>query len=347
MFTSPRLIDSGPFYLRLALLAALLTLVPSYASAQSVGANRGLPGAGGRYAIKGHIYSPSGRPVEAGLRVTLESPNTTTLSTVTDSDGSFIFTSIEAGEYRLTVEGGKQFEDAVEHPNIYREASADVILAIQLRYKPGSDPALAGVPKEAADLYAKGSDEAKKGDSKKAIEHLSGAVALYPNFAAALNQLGVQYLKQNQPDKATEALQKAAKLSPNDYQPRLNLGIALMNKKDFAGAEAALREALKLNENLPTAHMYLGIALLNMSRDPQTKQYDMAKYNEAQKELETAVASNHPEVALAHKYLGGIYAGNRDYKRGANELEIYLKLSPKAPDADKIKAAISDLRSKK
>jgi regulator of sirC expression with transglutaminase-like and TPR domain len=67
---------------------------------------------------------------------------------------------------------------------------------------------------------------------------------------------------------------------------------------------------------------------------------------EAQKEFEAAVSSNSSEVAAAHRYLGGIYWGNRDYKRAADELEAYLKLSPNAPDAEKTKQAIKELRSK-
>jgi regulator of sirC expression with transglutaminase-like and TPR domain len=51
-------------------------------------------------------------------------------------------------------------------------------------------------------------------------------------------------------------------------------------------------------------------------------------------------------VAVAHKYLGGIYWGLRDYKRAANELETYLKLVPKAADAERTRAAIKDLRTK-
>jgi len=92
--------------------------------------------------------------------------------------------------------------------------------------------------------------------------------------------------------------------------------------------------------------MYLGIALLTTSRDEKTKQYDMTKYTEAQKELEVAASTGKDEVGMAHRYLGGIYAGNRDYKRAADELETYLKLVPKAPDAERTKNAIKELRSK-
>jgi tetratricopeptide (TPR) repeat protein len=346
MFTPSSLIPKGRH-----LLAALMLLLPlCSAQAQGVGSSRNAPGtSGGIHKIQGVVYLPSGKPSETQFRVTIEATNTGILNTVTDSNGKFIFSGLEAGDYRVTVEGGKEFQNEYETASIYREVSAGgrtIQLSIQMKYKPQFNPALAGTPPDAMDLYTKGIESVKKGDSKKAVEQLSGAVALYPNFGVALNELGVQYLKLNQPDKAAEVLQRAVRLSPADFSPHLYYGIALLNKKDFAGAETQLREAIKINNNLPTAHMYLGIALLTLSRDEQTKQYDMAKYGEAQKELEAAAASNRAEVAMAHKYLGGIYMGNKEYKRAADELEIYLKLSPKAPDADKLKVIIKDLRSK-
>ena len=84
-----------------------------------------------------------------------------------------------------------------------------------------------------------------------------------------------------------------------------------------------------MNNAAPTAHMYLGITLLSLSRDEKTKEFYADKYAEAQKELETAVASGKNEVGLAHRYLGGIYWGNKDYKRAADEFEVYLKFAPK------------------
>ena len=218
-------------------------------------------------------------------------------------------------------------------------------VAISLKLK-GTANAFGKIPKEARDLYSKGMDAAAKGDSKKAAEQLDKAVTLYPQFPQALSDLGVQYLKLGKPDKAAESFEAALKITPEDTNARLSYGIALMNQKKFAEAEAQLRQVLQKNNAMPTAHMYLGITLLTSSRDEKTKQYDMAKYAEAQKELEIAVSTGKDEVAMAHRYLGGIYAGNKDYKRGADELETYLKLSPKAPDAERLKAAISDLRSK-
>lgn len=336
---------------RFTLSAMLVIAAFSAAYGQGVGSTRDLSAmTGGNNAIRGTVYSPSGKPVESRLTVRLESTDMISKQTTTDSDGKFIFSGLTAGNYTLTVEGGKTYENSVEYPQIYKETGSagarNLELSIQLRFKPENNPALAGVPSDAMELYTKGLESARKGDSKKAAEQLSKAVEIYQNFPLALNELGVQYLRLGQPDKAAEALQKAVKLAPAEFSTHLNYGIALLNKKNFADAETELRSALKINNEAPTAHMYLGVALLTLSRDEKTKQYDMAKYAEAQKELETAAASGKAEVAMAHKYLGGIYMGNKEYKRAADELELYLKLTPKAPDADKLKAIIKDLRSK-
>jgi regulator of sirC expression with transglutaminase-like and TPR domain len=80
--------------------------------------------------------------------------------------------------------------------------------------------------------------------------------------------------------------------------------------------------------------MYLGIVLSQNNLD------------EAEKELLVAINSKSSEVNMAHRYLGGVYWSKRDYKRAADELELYLQLVPKAPDAERTRAAIKELRSK-
>jgi tetratricopeptide (TPR) repeat protein len=85
----------------------------------------------------------------------------------------------------------------------------------------------------------------------------------------------------------------------------------------------------------PTAHYYLGLTLVS------EKQYE-----EALKEFELTVANGGENIPLAHKYLGGLYMSTHKNKEAADELEKYLKLDPKAPDAERIKGTIKDLRSK-
>jgi regulator of sirC expression with transglutaminase-like and TPR domain len=71
------------------------------------------------------------------------------------------------------------------------------------------------------------------------------------------------------------------------------------------------------------------------------------KLDEGKKELEIAVKSNSNEVFLAHRYLAGIYLERHEGRRAADELETYLKLVPKAPDADVLQRKIKELRNDK
>ena len=337
-------------------LFAVFLLLTSFAIAFAqggVGSSRGLPSGDGNSIIRGRVYFPdTSTASKQRVKVRLTSTDMMDQTAVTDEDGSFVFNGLSAGHYTIMVDGGKEFDSAVEPVSIDREASPggrNMNIAINLKLKGSkvaADAAFARVPKPAQDLYAKGVESAAKGDHKKAAEQFNSAIALYPEFSQALSELGVQYLKLSQPDKAAEALKKASELSPKDFATRLNYGIALSGKRNYAEAETQLREAVTLNNAAPTAHMYLGITLLSLSRDEKTKEFHADKYDEAQKELETAIASGKDEVAQAHRYLGGVYWGNKDYKRAADEFEVYLKLTPKAADAEKIRGFIKDLRSK-
>lgn len=323
----------------LLLLPALLLFYSAASFGQGgVGSTRGLPGAGdGQHTIKGRVYFPAELGSQRRFKVTLRSPEAPEQSTSTDQDGAFVFNRIRGGQYTVTVLGAPDFDDATERASIDREGSVGeriVNLAINLRPK-GTADALSKIPKAARDLYGKGMEAAAKNDSKKAAEHLSGAVAAYPEFQQALSGLGAQYLKLGQADKAAESLAAALKLNPDDIMARLNYGFALMSLKKFPEAEAELRQVLKKNDALPTAHLYLGITLMGVK-----------KLEDAEAEFRRAASSNSAEVASAHRYLGGIYWHRRDYKRAADELETYLKLMPKAPDAERTREAIKQLREK-
>ncbi|HLA12734.1 MAG TPA: tetratricopeptide repeat protein [Pyrinomonadaceae bacterium] len=346
--------DALNIKLLLSLLVASIVVLETNSLAQGGGGTDSL-GTGGRNTIQGRIYLPSGRQVDTRPKVRLESNTFSNLSVIADGDGHFRFNNVAAGKYTLVVEAGEAYEDVREE--VYIEGTSTlggainvpmhprtVMVPIYLQPKRGTssgvrpgviNAALADVPKAAADAYIRALQDSQKGDTKSAITELKTATSLHAKFPLAFNELGVQYLKLGQADKAVEALTEAVRLAPEDFSPRLNYGIALLNQRKVNEAEAQLRLALKLNSTSPTAHMYLGLALMNQK-----------KLDDAQKELELAVSSNTAEVAVAHKYLGGIYWGMRNYKKAADELETYIKLLPNAPDAERTRAAIKDLKSR-
>ena len=311
-----------------------------------VGSTRGLPESSGSSVIQGRVYISDGRPIDRRFRVTLEG-NEDTKSTQTDQDGGFRFTGLKSGSYTVIVEGGKDYENAREAV-FFEGGMRNTVVPIHLKSK-ADTAALARIPSPARDSYTKGMEALGKGDSKKAVEFLSNAVKLYPDFPQALTELGRQYLLLNQMQRAAETYSALVKLKKEDASAHLNLGIALYNvslalqgekKTDeanlrLAEAESALRQSLALKMQGPNPHYYLGLTMIRFK-----------KYDEAQKEMELALANGGETLPLAHKYLGGLYLSAKRNKEAADHLEKYLQLEPKAKDADQIKNTIKDLRAK-
>jgi tetratricopeptide (TPR) repeat protein len=325
----------------LLLATGLLFVCAPGASAQGVGSSRGpATAAGESNVIQGKVFFPGTPPANKRVKVKLDSANALGGSTQTDDDGAFRFNGLAAGQYSIVVEAGPDYDVAVENISIDREASLNgariVQVPIYLKSKGATAAAFAGVPQPAVDVFNKAMQSSNSGNTKKAVEQLTSAIGLAPNFGLAHAELGAAYLKLSQPDKAVEALTKAVELQPKEAVPHLNLGIALFNQNKFDTAEPELRRALELNTALATGHYYLGMTLLKQK-----------KYDEAEKELETAVRSGGDNIPQAHRYLGGLYASHGKNKEAADELEKYLKLDPKAADAERAKAMIKDLRSKK
>jgi tetratricopeptide (TPR) repeat protein len=319
------------------------------------GSGRASTGTGGIHLIQGYIFFPSGRRAEGTIIVKLQTYNAGEINVVADSNGSFNFSSLAPGNYTVVVQAGDDYEVARQSVyidtdiNLSRTAGVHIptptrryTVMIHLQLKTGTygkagvvNAALAEVPYKARKLYEKGLEQSRAGENSQAAESLKAAIALYPKFPLALNELGIQYLKLRQKDKAVEVLRAAVKLSPDAFSPKLNLGIALLEDKQFPEAEQQLREAVKRNSAAPTAHMYLGVCLVNLSN-----------YDEAEKELLLAIEGSGNQLGMAQYFLGGIYWKKHNYAKAVEALDAYLRLTPNAPDTEKVRATIKDLRSR-
>jgi Tfp pilus assembly protein PilF len=340
-------------HLKVLLLAMSVLSVPVCGRAQAPGSSRGLSSGDGSHTIQGRVFVPSGQALTGvSVKVNLEATNGEGGSTTTDQDGSFRFNSVRPGSYAVVVDGGKEFENAREPVSIDPGGTSSPITTVTIHLRArvsASNPAFAGVPQNALDFYQKGVAAGQKGNSKSAADFLSKAVEAYPSFSMALSELGIQYMKLGQMEKASATFEALLKLKPNDASAHLDFGIALYNQsvalladkkmeesiQKVGQAETQLRAAVSLKSPGPSAHYYLGLSLIKLH-----------KYDEAQKELELAIQNGGDNLAQAHRYLGGLYQSAHRNKDAADELEKYLKLDPKAADADRIKGIVKDLRSK-
>jgi len=335
----------------------LLTLLLSLALVANAQGGGGIDstGTGGRHSISGRLVFPSGQRVDARLKIKLESPTNGDLTVLADINGNFTFRSLSAGNYTVVIDGGDFYEPVRESvyidPPVVDPRTNTAIgplsrpYTVQIYLRPKQEgaqmkagvlnAALASVPKPAVELYERGVASAQRGETDKAIDDLKRAVALYPNFGLALNELGVQYLRKGELDKAAEVLVKVLAISPDAPEPSLNYGIVLLQQKKFADAEKQLRDAVKKNDGTYTAHLYFGITLIYVKN-----------YPEAETELLKAVTIGGAKASQAHYYLGGLYWQTGKNQQAADELETFLKLEPKAANAEKLRNTIKELRNK-
>jgi len=301
-------------------------------------------GLGGQNSITGMVLTPTGQRMQRRVAIKLTTMTSGDRIAFTDEVGNFAFRGLPNGDYSLIVDKEKEYEPFVQNVNVFQMRGTpgqNFMVSIRLKAKAGSsvkpgvmNAELAGVPPKAIELFNKAGELAKTGNHKEAIEKLQKAIVEYPAFMLAINEMGVQHLRLDEPVKADEAFQAALKINPEAYAPLMNHGMTLFQLKKYSEAETVLLQVVKSNENSAVAHYFLGQALANQG-----------KFVKAEKELTTAINTGGPEFKEAHRLLAIIYSSSGDKLRAAAELETYLKLAPKAPDADQLRKVIEEFKA--
>jgi tetratricopeptide (TPR) repeat protein len=300
-------------------------------------------GLGGGNAITGMILVSSGQRLQRRIAIRLQTMTKGDRVAMTDDNGTFAFRGLPSGQYTIVIEKEKEYEpyrasvDIRQFPGspaqIYN-LSVRLELKKEENVKPGVlNAELANVPPRAVAFYQKALEKSAAGKNAEAVEQLKSAIAEYPRFGLALTELGVQYQRLDQLDKAEESLKSALEITPDAFTPLVNYGIVLVRLKRYGEAETELRLALQQKDKSAVAHFYLGRALAYSG-----------KFDEAKKELDTSIDLGGDDMREAHRYLAGVYSAMGDKQRAANELETYLRLTPKSPDAAQIRELIRKLR---
>ena len=157
-------------------------------------------------------------------------------------------------------------------------------------------------------------------------------LTINPKFAMALNNLGLIYRQQSKLDEAEETYRKAIEAAPRMVAPRINLAQLLLEKNDEAGAAVQFLEAVQGNRNDV-------LALTNLA----TYYYRRQKLAEASRLYRRAVWLK-PDYAMAHKYLGLIYASVDRPRGSVRHLELALQHDPDDTDADSIRQVVSKMQ---
>ena len=195
------------------------------------------------------------------------------------------------------------------------------------------------VPDDARAAYERAIESLdKRQDADHGIAELKKAVELFPTYYLALERLGGEYVKLKQYEEAVRVLNAAVEINPRGHPSMYALGVARYYLKQIPEAIELLRRSLSLAPDSPNSafsHMFLGMALLKDG-----------KLAEAETHLKRAHEIGDKQVPDVHMYLAQMYSNSKRYKEAADELELFLKETPDARDAESIRNIIKQLRAK-
>jgi Flp pilus assembly protein TadD len=192
---------------------------------------------------------------------------------------------------------------------------------------------LAQVGRDRPFLDAAGAGAAayQEGDFATALAQFQAAIEKNPRDAGALSNLGQVLVKMNRPADAISYLSRAASLSPDQWTYEFNLARALGLVGRLDESIQAYRRAQELFPNDYVTTFNLALSL--------HKQGDEAA---AVDQYQKAITLQ-PEDASFRKALGISYEKLQKPADAAAAYGEYLRLSPAAPDADKVRTRIAEL----
>ena len=337
------------FQLSAGFFLLVLSFTTSFAQSRAAETNT----IAGNEEIHGTVKFPPGDTSGTSATVILRSLSPPEVKCMTDPDGEFRFTHLRPDTYTIIVDGGDAYEKATETVSVGFSGSVPAqgnpfsystpaVYEVRIYVQPKGLSSAAGkapgapIRGVAKKHFHQALEDQRAGKHSRAIESLKMVIVEAPNFTPAYVELGKEYLKIGEGQLAIDTFEKALKIDPNSPVLRLNYGIALLNQKQLPAAETELRLSIENGKEYSVvANYYLGLALLAEH-----------KFDEARTIFEDVVKKGGDRLPLAHKYLGGIYLQEKQYRRAADELNTYLKLEPKAADAQKIRETISESRSK-
>ena len=189
-------------------------------------------------------------------------------------------------------------------------------------------------PKDAKKAYDKGMDALKKKKYEDAQNNFEKAVELYPRYAVAWYELGRLRVSQNQDDIARGSFAEAIKADPKFVLPYLSLSYLELEAKRWQQLAEVTEKTIALDPfDYPQCYFFNSVAHFNL------RELEAAEKSGLQAErLDTR--NQFPQV---HHLLGMILADRKDWDGAAQRFRNYLKLSPKAENADAVRNQLSQV----
>ena len=301
----------------------------------------------GGFTVLGTVSLADGKPAPR-VKVKLSSMRGLNVEVQTDDQGRYQFFNIPGGRYQLTAFNpvDPTYRSEATEADTSRTSGNRLIVHLSMRLPPEAKPAAGPgvvsvaeatqrVPKEAKKAYEQGLKQKADKQLDRAIESFGRSVQLFPDYFQAFTGRGEAYVAQNRGAEAAADFERALQIN-GEYGPALRgAGYCRLEKQQFAEAAAYLDRAVMVGPDDVDAHLFLGIANLSLDRREPAGQA-----------LRRALKLDAERAVTARVYLADLYARERRYGEAAEELRLYLKARPNAPNAARLRATEAELRAR-
>jgi tetratricopeptide (TPR) repeat protein len=316
-------------------------------------------GAQGGHSIRGKVRNAAGVNVSRAT-VMLEHNGAMIDQTVANNEGDFSFTGLMETSYVVTV-SAPDYNPASEQVDFIRQTGRDEAgesrtVEITLVAKGGVRPPRAGlnfaqdVPRTARDAFETGIKFARENKPAEAVAAYGDALRIFPDYFDAHFVLANELARQGKFDDAIKHLDEARRVNPKDDRIYDLFARVLRQQHKYAVAARIYAEAGRLNPNEPQYLLLEAASLIDqgMTIDPaqsKAKADERAfAFDEAGKTLDRAEQLSNHKLPEVHLQRARLYEKKGDRTRAADELELYLRKSPNAKNADALRQAIKTLR---
>lgn len=336
-------------------------IVLAIASSQSIAAPANMLGAAstiqGRNEVSGTVFGESSRPVADVFVELLNDVYSTVGRTRTNGSGRFSFSGLGEGRFKVkALPYGTEYLEQTQEVTLASVSASpgagsdrqyvDIYLRVNERVYSGPFSAAAGVifaqevPEAARKLYREGVSYLAEKKEKEGLDSLKRAIEAFPTYYQALDRLGGEYATRGASDRsyyeaALILLTKAVEVNARSFSSVFGLGWTQYQLGMTTEAIETLTRATTLYSKAADPYLWLGKALRRA-----------ATLSQAEVALRRANDLAKGKTSEVHWQLAGLYRDQKRYKAAADELELFLKVEPKAADAGKIREMIKQLREK-
>lgn len=301
--------------------------------------------------LRGKVTDESGKAI-VGAEVDIQRTDVArSYKTKTEKDGTYIYTGLPFGTYRIVIRKEGFNPDFVQNlsPKLGDDRTYDFVLKpgpggklafeltkeeiAQLEKNRGKAEEQKKQSEEVKQFFNQGLDFAGKNQFPEAIDAFQKALAKDPEQPNIWANLGDAQSKTNQIDKAIESFQKAIALKPDDPGLHQNLGVIYGKAGKTTEATEEFKKAAEMNPAGAGAVNYfnLGATMVNSGKSA-----------EAAEAFKKAIEVD-PSYAEAYYELGICYVGLNKLPEALEALKKYADVGKNADHIATAKALMSEL----